>query len=414
MAAQGSRAVTLNDGPREGLALTAVQERRGGPLPTGRHRACSEPGSHDTLPEANAIPTDEVPMDSYRVTRFGAPLEQQSEPVPTPKGREAILRVTGCGVCHSDVHLQDGYFDLGGGRKVDLARSLGLPRTLGHEIVGEVIALGTDVAPGEAAIGQRRVVYPWIGCQACAICRSGDEHLCNSPRALGVNSDGGYATHIRVPDPRYLFAFDGLDDAQACIYACSGLTAYGALKKAKEAIARAGGDLLIIGAGGVGLSGVRMAEAVTGVKPIVADIDQSKWAAAKAAGARETIDPNDADSAKALMRSTGGGVTAAIDFVGAAASFTFGFNAIRKGGRVIVVGLFGGAASLPVPMIPLKNATVMGSYVGTLGDMREMMALATSGRVPPQPVATRPLAEVGSVLAALRDGRIVGRVVVTP
>ena len=353
-------------------------------------------------------------MDSYRVTAFGAPLEKQSQPTPVPKGRELVLRVTGCGVCHSDVHLADGYFDLGGGRKVDLARSMNMPRTLGHEIVGEIIALGPDVSFSDAKAGQRRIVYPWIGCHACPICASGDEHLCNQPRALGINADGGYATHIVVPDAKYLFAFDGLDDAQACIYACSGLTAYGALKKAKAAIGTTGGDLLIIGAGGVGLSGVRMAEAVVGVKPIVADIDQSKWAAARAAGAKDTFDPGSADAIKTLMRASNGGVTAAIDFVGAAASFTFGFNALRKGGRLIVVGLFGGAATLPVPMIPLKNATIMGSYVGTLDDMAEMMALVKSGKLPPQPVNTRPLAEVGDVLSALRDGKIVGRTVVVP
>ena len=81
---------------------------------------------------------------------------------------------------------------------------------------------------------------------------------------------------------------------------------------------------------------------------------------------------------------------------------------------MIVVGLFGGAASLPVPMIPLKNATIMGSYVGNLEDMAEMMTLARSGRVPALPVATRPLRDVGDVLAALRRGNIVGRTVVVP
>lgn len=353
-------------------------------------------------------------MDSYRITTFGAPPEKQSSPTPVPKGREVLVRVTGCGVCHSDVHLADGYFDLGGGRKVDLGKSLGLPRALGHEIVGEVVALGDAVRPAEAAPGQRRIVYPWIGCQACPICKSGEEHLCNAPKALGVNADGGYATHVLVPGPQYLFAFDGIDEMLACTYACSGLTAFGALKKAKEAIAGTGGELLIIGAGGVGLSGVRMAEAVTGVKPIVADIDQTKWAAARAAGAKETIDPGNGDSLRNLFRATNGGPVAAIDFVGAAASFTFGFNAIRKGGRLIVVGLFCGAATLPVPMIPLKNVTVMGSYVANLKDMAEMMALAKSGKVPALPVATRPLADVGQVLSALKDGKVVGRTVVVP
>lgn len=352
-------------------------------------------------------------MNSYRVTTFGAPLTLQAEPTPVPKGREVLIRTTGCGVCHSDVHLHEGSFDLGGGRKVDMSRAIGLPRTLGHEIVGEIVAAGEHVAAGEATAGTRRVVFPWIGCQECALCATGDEHLCNQPRALGVNRDGGYASHVLVPDPKYLFAFDGLDEALACTYACSGLTAYGALKKAREGL-RTGGDLVVIGAGGVGLSGVRMAEAVTGVKPIVADIDRSKWAAARDAGAKDVVDPSDPEAAKALYRMTAGGAAAVIDFVGAAASFTFGFNALRKSGRLIVVGLFGGSAPLPVPMLPLKNATVMGSYVGNLDDMRELMALAQSGKVPGLPIATRKLSDANEVLSSLAAGKIVGRVVLTP
>jgi D-arabinose 1-dehydrogenase-like Zn-dependent alcohol dehydrogenase len=353
-------------------------------------------------------------MDSYRITAFGSPPQKQSETAPEPKGREVLVRVTGCGVCHSDVHLMEGYFDLGGGRKADLSRTLGLPRTLGHEIVGEVAACGRDVTAADgAAVGARRVVFPWIGCGTCGLCKSGDEHLCNQARALGVNRDGGYSTHVLVPDARYLIPFEGLDEAQACTYACSGLTAYGALLKAKTALA-GGGELLIIGAGGVGLSGVRMAEAVLGVKPIVADIDQAKWEAAKQAGAKQTIDPSAADTTKSLLRETGGGVAAAIDFVGAAASFSFGFSAIRKGGALIVVGLFGGAAPLPVPMLPLKAATIMGSYVGSLQNMRDMMQLAQAGRLPAMPINTRPLADVGEVLAKLAAGGIVGRTVVRP
>ncbi|MGE3918628.1 MAG: alcohol dehydrogenase catalytic domain-containing protein, partial [Hyphomicrobiaceae bacterium] len=114
-------------------------------------------------------------MDSYRVVAFGQPLALQSEPTPVPKGREVLVRTTGCGVCHSDVHLHEGSFDLGGGRKVDMTRSLGLPRTMGHEIVGEVAAVGEDVPAGEASVGDRRVVFPWIGCQQCAVCKAGDE-----------------------------------------------------------------------------------------------------------------------------------------------------------------------------------------------------------------------------------------------
>ena len=136
-------------------------------------------------------------MDSYSVTKFGAPLEKQSEPTPAPKGREVIVRVTGCGVCHSDVHLHDGYFDLGGDVKLDMSRAMQLPRTLGHEIAGTVVAVGPDAVG--VKVGDRRVVFPWIGCGECSLCQAGDEHLCNSPRALGIHRDGGFATHTVVP-----------------------------------------------------------------------------------------------------------------------------------------------------------------------------------------------------------------------
>jgi hypothetical protein len=126
-----------------------------------------------------------------------------------------------------------------------------------------VVAVGPE-AKG-AAVGDRRVVFPWIGCGECAPCKSGHEELCLAPRALGVNRDGGFADHVLVPHPRYLFAYDPLSEAQACTYACSGLTAYAALRKC--APLGTSDTLLVIGAGGVGLSAVRMALAALGVVP---------------------------------------------------------------------------------------------------------------------------------------------------
>lgn len=353
-------------------------------------------------------------MDSYQVTTFGQPLTLTSTATPAPEGRAAVIKVTACGVCHSDVHLADGHFDLGGGRKVDLTRNVAPPRTLGHEIVGEVVALGPDVTLQDGVeIGARRVVYPWIGCGTCTFCKAGEEHLCNAPRALGVNRDGGFATHCFVPDVRYLVPYEGLGDAEAATVACSGLTAYGALKKAKPLLAN-GGELLIIGAGGVGLAGIRMAEAVTGRKPIVADIDGAKAAAALAAGAAQFVDPSGADAGRELVRATRGGVAVAIDYVGAAQSVMFGFNALAKGGTVIIVGLFGGAANLPVAMIPLKAVSITYSLVGSLEDMREAMRLAQSGRLGSLPIQERPLADADDVLARLKAGQIIGRTVLRP
>ncbi len=349
-------------------------------------------------------------MRSYQLTAFGAALEEAKSATPEPKGSEVLLRVTACGVCHSDLHLRDGYFALGNERKLDLSRGIPLPHVLGHEIAGEVVALGPE-AKG-VSLGERRVAYPWIGCGACAVCRRGHEELCARPRQLGINVPGGFADHVLVPHPRYLFAFGSVPEELACTYACSGLTAYSALKK----VAPLDGDdpLLVIGAGGVGLAGVRLAKRVTGVAPIVADIDEAKRAAAFSAGAEATIDPAAADAARNLVKATGGGVAAAIDFVGAEATAKFGFEVLRKGGVLVVVGLFGGAFQTPLPMLPLRAVAIQGSYVGTLAEMAELMALVRAGSVEAIPLSPRPLAEAEATLNELKGGRIVGRAILKP
>jgi alcohol dehydrogenase/propanol-preferring alcohol dehydrogenase len=350
---------------------------------------------------------------SYQIEAFGRPLARVLRDTPAPRGTEVLLRVAACGVCHSDVHLHDGYFSLGGQTRLDLARSVAPPRTLGHEIAGSVVALGPDVtADAGVQVGDRRVAFPWIGCGGCALCAAGDEHLCPAPRALGFTRDGGFADHVLVPHPRYLVAFDGLDEHEACTYACAGLTAYSALKKVPPLGAR--DALLIVGAGGVGLSAIRLARRLTGVAPVVAEIDRTKWDVARAAGAADVVDPAAEGAAKALVKATGGGVAVALDFVGAGRSFEFGLGALRKAGQLICVGLLGGEAAVVPAMLALKALRVAGSYVGSLAELRELLALARDAALPPLPLVTRPLAEANAALDDLRQGRVRGRAVLRP
>ena len=352
-------------------------------------------------------------MISYRLERFGDPLVEERRETPLPDGHQVVLQVGSCGVCHSDVHLADGYFDLGNGNRIGLAASVAPPRTLGHEIAGTVVAIGGDVSG--VAVGDRRVVYPWIGCGTCAMCIAGDEHLCNAARALGVNVDGGFADHVLVPHEKYLFDFAPLSEEQACTYACSGLTAFGALKKVAGLFTTGSdGKLLIIGAGGVGLSGIRMASSLGLPAPIVAEVDRSKWEFARAAGAADTIDPKADGAARTLIKATGGGVLAAIDFVGAGETFAFGFGALRKGGTLVSVGLFGGATSISPAMLAIKAVRIVGSYVGSPAEMAELMALATTSRLPDLPLSTVPLAAADAALADLRSGRVRGRAILKP
>ncbi len=352
-------------------------------------------------------------MHSYTLEAFGLPLVERWHEVPTPRDHEVLVAVGSCGVCHSDVHLADGFFDLGNGNRIGLAASVAPPRTLGHEIAGTVVAVGSQVE--SVAVGDRRVVYPWIGCGHCATCEAGEEHLCNAPRAIGIHVDGGFSDHVLVPHERYLFAYAPLSEEQACTYACSGLTAFSALRKIADRFSRDDGRrLLIIGAGGVGLSGIRMAARLGLPAPIVAEVDRGKWDMARDAGAADVIDPKADGAARALIKATGGGVIAAIDFVGAGETFAFGFGALRKGGTLVVVGLFGGATALAPAMISMKAARIVGSYVGSPAEMRELMEMARTASFPELPLAPVPLSAANSTLEALKGGRVKGRAVLKP
>ncbi len=345
-------------------------------------------------------------MISYQLTRFGDPLERVESPPPEPAGTEVLLRTEACGVCHSDLHLQDGFFDMGGGRRLDLSKGRALPLTLGHEIAGVAAACGPEVAGVD--VGARYVAYPWIGCGGCDTCGSGHEHLCAQPRALGVTRAGGFGDHVLVPHPRYLFAAGDLPVTLACTYACSGLTAFGAVRKVRARVD--GRPLVIIGLGGVGFAALRLAQALTDASIVVADVDDATLEAGAAAGA-EVVDARAPDAARRIRRATGGGAAAAIDFVGSERSAALGLGVLATGGLLVVVGLFGGELRASLPLWPLRSLTVQGSYVGSLAEMRELMQLAGTGRAPSIPIAPRPLADAQAALDDLRAGRAVGRIV---
>jgi D-arabinose 1-dehydrogenase-like Zn-dependent alcohol dehydrogenase len=350
-------------------------------------------------------------MKSYDVCQCGAPLEPQERPTPQPAGTEVLMKVLAAGVCHSDLHISDGYFDLGGGKRLAIAdRGITLPLTMGHESVGEVVAMGPD-ARG-AKIGDRRLVHPWQGCGECGVCRRGDEQLCLTPRSLGVFRAGGYSDFLLVPHPRYLFDIGGIPPEKAAPLACSGITTYGALKKVGEVLKTE--PLVIVGAGGLGLMCLALHKAMGGHSAVVVDIDPAKREAAARAGARATIDGGAPDAVDQIKAATNGGAWATIDLVGSAATVRLAIDSLIKGGKLVLVGLYGGEITQSLPPIAMRAITLQGSYTGSLTEMAELMDLVRRTGVPPVPVATRPLAEVNAALADLRAGKVIGRVVLTP
>ena len=339
-------------------------------------------------------------MISYQTTTFGAPLIEVESKTPEPQGTEVLIKTMACGVCHSDIHMHEGVFDLGGGKQLEVGRE---GMVLGHEIFGEVIAVGPDAE--DAEIGDRRVVFPWIGCGECAACERGDEQLCTPGCALGIAHAGGFSDHVLVPHSRYLFDKGDVPDSLAATYACSGLTAYGALKKIGEL--REGDDIVIIGAGGVGMMAIQIARAL-GMDPIVVDIDEDKLTAVRALGVNRVYNSSELQTAKEIRKATGGAY-AALDFVGAEASVSYGLSCLRKGGMLIVVGLYGGSLTIPIPFIPMNARIIQGSYVGGLEDMGELMAMVRQGKIAPIEITERPLREANQALIDLKAGNVCGR-----
>lgn len=341
---------------------------------------------------------------------FRALLQMVDKPTPAPTGTEVLLKVLGAGMCHSDVHMWEGHYDLGAGRQISMADRLRFPIVLGHESSGEVVALGPQ-AEG-VAIGSRHVVCSWIGCGTCLACAVGDEHLCSAPRFLGVNRDGGYADHVLVPHSRYLIDIGDLDPVMAAPLACSGLTTWSALKKAGPALQ--GERIVVFGAGGLGLMALNLLRLIGAPGAVVLEPDAVKRRAAMAAGAIAAIDPRAPDAAQQIRAALAQPVRFVLDLVGSGESATLGLELLDRGGKMVVVGLLGGSMQLAVPLLPLRAVTLQGSYIGSPAELRELVTLVREKGGLAVPIDQRPLADANAALQDLRAGRVVGRIVLVP
>jgi len=343
-------------------------------------------------------------MLSWEIVEHGKPLQKALKDTPKPQGTEVLMRITRSGVCHSDLHIWDGYFDLGGGKRFYVKeRGCVPPFTPGHEPFGVVEALGPR-ARG-VKVGQKKLIYPWIGCGKCAVCRAGQDNYCVSgSRFLGVNRPGAYSTHVLVPDPKYLLDTAGIDDSFAATLACSAVTAYSAASKLPKL--GKGDSVAVLGCGGLGLIAISVLKARGATAIVGCDIDDTKLAAAQKLGAKKTVNTRAPDALQQMQ-----GVAAAIDFVGSPATAALGIAALRKGGRYVLCGLYGGELTHPLPPIAQRAIGIVGSYVGSLQELKEVVALAKKRKIRATPVETRPAEQANAALEDLKAGKVVGRIV---
>jgi propanol-preferring alcohol dehydrogenase len=347
----------------------------------------------------------------YCLTAHHQPLERREEDVPEPRGGEVLVKILAAGVCHSDIHIWEGEYDLGSGRKLVLRdRGVALPLVMGHEIAGEVAALGPDARGLQ--VGDPVLVHPWLGCGECRTCARGQENLCLKPASIGVYRAGGYAEYVLVPRTDYCIDIRGLDPAEAAPLACSGVTTYSALRKFGPAIEDE--PVVIMGAGGLGHMALSVLRALNGKGAILVDIDSAKRAKAVEAGALSAIDGSAFDAAKQIIAATGGGARMVLDLVGSASTVNLAIASATRGTEIVVVGLYGGELSIAIPFFPLRPLAIRGSYVGNLAELRELVRLARDGKLALVEVARRPLDEAPEVLAQLKAGKVFGRAVLVP
>ena len=350
-------------------------------------------------------------MKSARITVPNEPLSISESETPTPEGDQVLLKVNSVGVCHSDLHLWEGGYDLGDGKFMKVTdRGVKYPVTPGHEIVGTVEDIGNNVSG--IVKGDQVLVFPWIGCGECPACKVANENLCDAPKSMGVFQDGGYSDYALIPNFKYLAKLDGVDPDAATSLACSGLTAYTAIKKANQ---NSPEFLVIVGAGGLGLMGVQIAKSITDAKIICADLDDEKLNIAKQMGADFVINSKDPQSAEKIMSLCNDkGADSVVDFVNNPPTAKLDFTILRKRGNLVLVGLFGGSFELSLVTIPLKSITIQGAYTGNYTDMVELLALARKGIINPVISKRYALNDANTALEDLKARKILGRAVINP
>lgn len=351
-------------------------------------------------------------MRAARITQVNEPLQIQELKTSKPIGSQVLIKVQSSGVCHSDIHLWEGGYQGPEGTFLKTTdRGVKYPLTPGHEIAGVIDSLG-DQAEGFSK-NEKVLVYPWIGEGLCPACRVGEENLCDKPRSLGIYTDGGYSDYVLVPSYKYLVKIgEELDTDTSAPLSCSALTAYGAVKNANL---KPDDNVVVVGAGGLGLMAIQLAKAITGSRIIAMDLDDEKLKAAKENGAANTINSKKEDPVKAIMELTGNmGADAVIDFVNASKTVETDMQLLRRRAKVVLVGLFGGELKLNLVSMPTKAYKLIGSYTGSITDLVQLVSLAKRGVIRPIISNRFKLNQATEALTMLKNGKILGRGIINP
>lgn len=361
------------------------------------------------------------------VCREDGHLVLEDLPVPQPQRDEVLVRVTACGVCHSDLHALDGHI------------AFPRPAVLGHEISGTVAALGPGAERDGLVVGQPVVGAFLMPCGRCRYCVQGRDDLCEEFFArnrlsghlfdgtsrlrtadgdpVAMYSMGGLAEYAVVPATAVAPVPEGMELAPAAVLGCAGLTAYGAVRRAADL--HPGESVAVVAVGGVGSNVVQLARAFGASEVVAVDVDADKLAAASRMGATVTVDSRDPDAREQVLAATGGrGVDVAFEVLGRPETFELALQLLAPGGRMVPVGLgrAGQDAPVEINLMVRRSLRIVANYgARTRTDLPAVVDLADRGVLRYRDVVTRTfdLADVDDAYAALRAGSITGRAVVS-
>lgn len=333
-------------------------------------------------------------MKAAVLHEFKKPLAIEEVPRPLLEANELLVRVEACGVCHSDLHVADGDWP-------QFRPITKMPLILGHEIAGRVVEIGGPV--GELKIGDS-VGLPWIywTCGECEFCREGNENLCTKQKITGVTVDGGFAEFVKAPANHVVKIPDGLSAVEAAPLFCAGVTVFRALKQARIL---PGQRMAIFGIGGLGHLAVQIGREM-GAEITAVDTADEKLQLAESLGAVKGFNAKSRNVVKELR--VAGGVHVALVTSAAKAAYDAAFACLRPTGMLLAVGLPSEDICFPPIMMAAKEVRIQASAVGTRQDLREVLAMASKGKIRCQ-VSARPLLEANLVMDQLRQGQVSGR-----
>ena len=338
-------------------------------------------------------------MKAWLLKGYNQSLEPVERERPQPKPGEVLLKVKACGICYTDIKIIKGEIP---------PPIVTLPHVLGHEVAGEVVEVGQGV--NGIGIGDVGVVYSYVTCHDCPKCLTGRENICQNLRRVGFELDGGFSEYLSIPAYNFCPFGKNVPIHKMAILADAIGTPYHAITRLAQV--KAGQDVLIVGAGGLGLHAVQIAK-LCGARVVVVDTNPDALALAKHYGADAVLPVDGAGQAVSEL-TAGQGADAVIEIVGVPETLSWSLPATKSGGKLILVGYAPGRAfALDTMMMHYREYTVIGSRFVTKSGLLEVIKLVEQGKIDPVVTKTLPFAQANEALEALKKKTYLGRLVLT-